>query len=358
MSARRAAQDDREGPVDREGSGPRRIERPRPHAAGAVRVPRSRAATAPSAEGPAANGQPRNRRTKPVPSARASAPPPAPRRAMRDRLAGARAKLAAVGERLRGPVIVIGRALVVVAAIAGAVALFRVIERHVRTSPAFATREIEVTGAGRLDRDEVADIAGLAIGTNVFEIAPEEARRRLLAEPWIADAEVRRRLPGRWSITIREREAAAILALGADAAIDGSDGPWLVSDEGAVFKRVTDGDPADLPVITGIDRTRFTSDRGFRTRVLLAVVALQSDWRAAGLWRREPIAEIHVESDDGLTLRIGDDATEVRLGHGPYRAKLDRLRRVLDELQRRDARPAYVHLDNVRRPDRVVVRVR
>src|SRR5690606_34674212 len=122
-----------------------------------------------------------------------------------------------------------------------------------------------------------------------------------------------RRLPGRWSITIQERSPAAILML---------DEGWLVSDEGAVFKPLEPGDPADLPVITGIDRDRFTADRPFRTRVLLAVVALLSDWRAAGLWRREPIGEIHVEADDSLTLRTGDDSAEIRLGAGPYRAKL------------------------------------
>lgn len=323
MNARRAKREAREED-DRDASGPRRIE-----------APTNR----------------RMARKAPTPSELPALRPP--RRSIRERIhaAGAalRARFAALYARIRGPAIVLGRVLIVIAAIAGAVALFRVLERHVRTSPAFATREIEVRGAERLDEEEVADIAGLAVGRNVFDIAPEEARRRLLEEPWIAEAEVRRRLPGRWSITIVERRAAAILML---------DRAWLVSDDGAVFRPVGDGDPVDLPVITGIDRARFTSSRGFRTRILLAAVALESDWRAAGLWRREPIAEIHVEPDDGLTLRIGEDATEVRLGQGPYRAKLDRLRRVLDELQRREARPAYVHLDNARRPDRVVVRVR
>jgi hypothetical protein len=48
----------------------------------------------------------------------------------------------------------------------------------------------------------------------------------------------------------------------------------------------------------------------------------------------------------------------VRLGQGPYRGKIERLRRVLDELGARHTRPLYVYLDNLRRPDRVTVRVR
>ena len=48
----------------------------------------------------------------------------------------------------------------------------------------------------------------------------------------------------------------------------------------------------------------------------------------------------------------------MRLGHGPFRDKLRRLRTVLDELGERGARALYVYLDNERRPDRVTVRVR
>ena len=82
------------------------------------------------------------------------------------------------------------------------------------------------------------------------------------------------------------------------------------------------------------------------------------DYRGAGLWRREPISELHIEPDDGISLYVGSDNTLVRLGQGPYRQKLRRLRRVLERLKARDLRPQYVYLDNVRRPDRVTVRLR
>ena len=40
------------------------------------------------------------------------------------------------------------------------------------------------------------------------------------------------------------------------------------------------------------------------------------------------------------------------------RPKLRKLRRVLERLDETESRPEYVVLDNVRRPDRVVVRLR
>lgn len=282
--------------------------------------------------------------------------PRAPRVPLRQRLISLRERLRATWGRVRRPLWVVGRVALVLIVAAGAIAVGRLVEKHVRTSPAFATKQITVEGQDRLSREEVLEASGLTLDQNVFEVAPEDARARLLAHPWVADATVHRRLPETFEISIREHHAVAVIALGREEG-DG-DALYLVGEDGTVFKRVTSGDPLDLPVVTGIDRARFTRDRAWRTSVLVEAVALLHDYRGAGLWRREPIGEVHIEPDDGLSLYIGDDATHIRLGRGPFRRKLRRLRRVLDRLREREAQPAYVYLDNVRRPDRVTVRLR
>jgi cell division protein FtsQ len=85
---------------------------------------------------------------------------------------------------------------------------------------------------------------------------------------------------------------------------------------------------------------------------------LLQDYRDAGLAKREPISEIHAGTHDGFTIYVGHDAIELRLGTRPFGKKLLRFREILDELSDERARPAYVVLDNVRRPDRVAVRLR
>jgi cell division protein FtsQ len=264
--------------------------------------------------------------------------------------------LAKIGTRLRAAVErrsrVLGvawRALVVVAVALGAVATGRIVERHVRSAKAFATASIEVEGAARLEHDEVMRAAGLALGQNVFEVSPEEARARLLQHAWVASAEVKRKLPASYRIQIVERQPVALLAL---------DALYLVAEDGTAFKKVEEGDPVDLPVITGLDKVGAGSDRALSNSVLLSAVALLHDYREVGLFRREPIAEIHVEPDAGLSLYVGDDAMHVRLGARPYRQKLRRLRGVLDRLEKRHDDASYVYLDNQRRPDRVTVRLR
>jgi cell division protein FtsQ len=239
-------------------------------------------------------------------------------------------------------------------ALAGAVAAVlwvavRAAERYVYSSPSFALRDIAVIGNHMLSRDAVIEAAGLKLGQNVFQIGPEQVKQRLLQVPWIETASVRRTLPASYVIELRERRALALLAV-----------PelHLVGDDGVVFKPLSAGDPYDLPVITGIDAAQIGADRRGAASALVSAVALLHDYQDAGLWRREPLAEIHIEADGGLSLYVGTDTTRVQLGKPPFRQKLERLREVMALLTSQKTRAAYVLLDNQRRLDRVTVRLR
>ncbi|MEZ4247431.1 MAG: FtsQ-type POTRA domain-containing protein [Polyangiales bacterium] len=182
----------------------------------------------------------------------------------------------------------------VLLAIGGAVAVGRLTRDYVRTSPAFAIATIELEGRERLDEAEVLRAAGIALGTNVFELSPEDVRARLERHPWIAHAEVERRLPGTFRLKVVERHAALVLALGPSL--------YLVDDEGKVFKEVAPGDPVDFPIVSGVERDRFLRERAWRS-ALLTEIRRAARRLARRALRREPIAEIHVEADDGLTPR-------------------------------------------------------
>jgi cell division protein FtsQ len=228
-------------------------------------------------------------------------------------------------------------------------AVLRLVERHLHTSSSFAIEQIEVTGNQQLTMAQVIRAAGLAVGQNVFTVGPEEAHERLLKQPWVEFASVRRRLPGRYTIEVRERHAVALMAAGQ---------LQLVSDEGLAFKTLEPNDPSDLPIISGLDPNLRTQDEQALSSALLSAVALLHDYRDAGLARRETISEIHVENDGGLSLYVGLDATYVRLGKPPFRQKLERLREVMARLAKDKAHAAYVYLDNQRRLDRVTARLR
>ncbi len=220
--------------------------------------------------------------------------------------------------------------------------------RYAHQADAFAIREIVIDGNHQLEDIDVRRAARLQIGSNVFEISAENARNHLLQHPWIAEAKVVRKLPGRVRIEIVERNPVALVAL---------DQLYLVSEEGAVFKRLGVDDPVDLPVITGIASERFYDDFDYRKAILLRSMALLQDYEGAGLSKREPVSEIHFEGANGIELFVGDDGMNVRLGNGQHRQKLRRLRQVLERLTKENTRPSYVYLDNVRSPERVTVRL-
>jgi cell division protein FtsQ len=291
--------------------------------------------------------RPNRRRSSPQPASEEKAPS-AP--SWRTRLIFERARFMGYYARVATPLAHAGRLTVLIAVAAGAVAAGRLVEQHVRRAKAFATTAIEISGTKRLARDQVLEVAGLALGRNVFEMSPEQAEERLRSHPFIAEASVSRRLPGSYRITLREQELAAVLQVGEQL--------MLVGQDASVLKTLEPGDPVDVPVITGTSEERWNRDVHYRASLLESAVMLLHEYREAGLWAAEKVSEIHVEPDLGLSLYVGDDATAVRLGKAPYAKKLRRLRGIFSQLQQSDARPLYVYLDNERRPDRATVRLR
>ncbi|MDP8999086.1 MAG: FtsQ-type POTRA domain-containing protein, partial [Myxococcota bacterium] len=71
-----------------------------------------------------------------------------------------------------------------------------VARRHVMSSPRFAVTSMQIVGNERRPADAVIAESGLVMGQNVFSVDLDAVRLRILADPWMADAVVNRRLPG------------------------------------------------------------------------------------------------------------------------------------------------------------------
>jgi len=324
--------------------------------------------------------KPRNLRVSEPAAAKRKGATPAliPKVSLRDRTRAFWSRTRELRTRLKRPFAVALRALGVILALGGAIAVGRLLQHHLTTSKAFAIDRIDVQGLTRIEREELLDAAGIDIGTNVFARSPEDVQAQLLRHPWIASASVTRRLPGRFAISVREREPLALLVLepcqsdlvnappASPAATSASDAGcgeessslYLVSDEGTLFKRLEGEDPIDLPVVTGIERQRFGTDAEFRRTILARAVALLQQLRDSGLDKRLSPSEIHLEAGEGFSLYVGEELTHVRLGLPPFEQKLRRMKKVFDRLEREHARAQYVYLDNEKRPDRVTVRLR
>ncbi|MFZ0243636.1 MAG: FtsQ-type POTRA domain-containing protein, partial [Desulfobacterales bacterium] len=108
---------------------------------------------------------------------------------------------------------------------------------------AFSTKAITVTGNRHLNREEVCERAGILPGANILAVNTVAARKRLLADPWIADVQIRRDIPDKIHVAIREHRALAVVDLGRK---------FLLGDDGSLFKEVAPPEADHLPVVAGL----------------------------------------------------------------------------------------------------------
>jgi cell division protein FtsQ len=244
----------------------------------------------------------------------------------------------------------IARAILGVALVVGLSGSAAYGARHyVTTTARFAVKDIVVSGNARRSVDDVASEAGVAKGANVFSLDLDRARARLLADPWIQDASLARRLPGTVTIQVTERDAAAIVALGDS---------YLASRDGEIFKRLEPGDPTDLPVVTGLSPDSVAEDRDGAVQSVRRALDLAAEYDRSSIATRMPLQEVHLADDGAFSLVVGKGGVSLTLGGPPFHRKLDEAARVIAELEHRGAKPDTIMLDNEARPERVVVRVR
>ncbi|MGK4006687.1 FtsQ-type POTRA domain-containing protein [Sorangium sp. So ce1036] len=251
-----------------------------------------------------------------------------------------------ISRHLRALQLLAGAAVVIVASTAVAWGA----RRYIVSSPRFAVRTVLVEGVQRRTAEQVASSGGIEVGKNIFTLDLEHAGAAISADPWIERATVTRKLPSTVHVTVVEREAQALVAIGGDL--------YLATRDGELFKELAEDDPVDLPVVTGITGEQVARDRAGVVIAVRRLLDVVEDMTRAGIARRYPIQELHIERDGSVVITIGKEAIALHLGQPPYRDKVGQASRVLTELARRKANASVIFLDNEAHPERVVVRMR
>ncbi|MBX7115737.1 MAG: FtsQ-type POTRA domain-containing protein [Myxococcaceae bacterium] len=219
--------------------------------------------------------------------------------------------------------------------------------RWAQQTPYFALNSIEWTGTERASSNELARMAGLALGQNIWSLDTGNVERILGSHPWVAKVTVTRHFPAALQVDIQEQEAVALLSLGE---------LYLVNAAGVPFKRVGVGDELDLPLVSGFDRDAFTHERLESTAKLLRALDLMHAYAQAPFAKEARLSEIRVE-DDGWAV-LTDDGLDIRLSHEAFEPALARLAQVRAELQRRAVTAEVIRLDNRARPNWVTIQLK
>lgn len=209
---------------------------------------------------------------------------------------------------------------------------------------AFKTKTVAVTGNRRLNREEIYERAGIRPGSNILAVNTVAARKRLLAEPWIADAQIRRDIPDGIHIVIREHRPLAVIDLGRK---------FLIDDAGTIFKELAPREGDNLPVVEGL---RYADIELRPSAAAAGLPALQVNRQPNGGQNPAPpfaavvavlrlgtpagsiipnrhLSRIVVDSETGITLRTRKGPKTVKLGFRDYTRKYSVLRRLLAYLE-------------------------
>mgnify|MGYP000106119385 CR=1 FL=1 len=214
-----------------------------------------------------------------------------------------------------------------------------------------AIRSITVSGCERLTPEMVKAQADLAGARNILAVNLTSTRKRLMAHPWIADAQVSRDIPDHLHIRIREHQSLAVLDLGRR---------FLLNVEGRVFKELAPGATPDIPVISGLTYTDLGREAETPTPVMRAVMKILKPRRRSGrIDLVDRIQEIHADPALGLTLFVADDRRPegyrtVTLGFDAFDEKYATLQRIETYLKK-SHRYAGFRSINLTDPDRIVV---
>jgi cell division protein FtsQ len=195
---------------------------------------------------------------------------------------------------------------------------------------------ISVEGEHRLPEDAIIDQSRVTRGLNILSVNLSTIRKRLLAHPAIAEAGVKRELPSRIRLSIREHEPLAVLDLGRK---------FVINAKGDIYREMRSYHLARLPMVSGLEFSDINDPGQPFTGPLGAVMeVLRLGQIAESVVPNRTIERIHVDRQNGLTLYARDHVKEIRLGYGGFDSKYDRLKNVLYHLK---VKPGFGDLESI-----------
>jgi cell division protein FtsQ len=180
----------------------------------------------------------------------------------------------------------------------------------------FEIREVQWEGRVRLRSDRLEASLGPVIGQNIFQIDLKKRVERISAQPGVKEASIRRALPDRIIVKVRERRPAVLLVR--------RSGAVLVDEEGVVLE------PASLSSDLSPDLPRLLGEGAQDPE------AIQQGLSLAEFLEREGLSGPRViEVGRGGDLVLEWEGVRIHWGWGDYPEKWRYFQRAAEDLKRR-----------------------
>lgn len=218
--------------------------------------------------------------------------------------------------------------------------------KALQRSDFFQITAIRILGNQRVTKNQVLELSGVDVYTNLLALNLEKVRSNIETHEWVEAAEVDRNWPNRLRITIRERVPVAIISL--------KDGLYYIDRHGIAFAKVLPPEDMDYPVITGLSRDKWPTEIR-ETPLGEALQFIKYAGRGSTVLPGQSISEIHLDKGGSLTIFLVNRPFPIYLGKGEVATKYYRLAKVLYRLYKGNefSATAYIRMDYL--PGRVLV---
>lgn len=191
---------------------------------------------------------------------------------------------------------------------------------------AFVADRIVFTGNAHLPDEELKGLAGLKGGENLLTLSSANIFKKISGSPWIRQVAVRKELPDRLHILIKETEPLALL--------DMKGRLFIVDEKGKMLEELKESSMPFLPIISG--------DPFGQKEVFAEAISLVRAIKDTGLMSRKNHIEVIAHKLQEISVNL--DGTVVRVGAGEYGDKLSRLTELEEEIKSRRIPVDYIDL--------------
>lgn len=193
----------------------------------------------------------------------------------------------------------------------------------------FHVKEIRIDGYHVTTELEIKRASGVDYSTSILTLDELEIAGRVKKLGWVESVEVHAHLPDKLSISVKEYQPQALVALGDEKVRE----LYYISGNGMPFSKIKPGDGLDYPVVTGLGSLEEiqTADALKKDVFTFLTQVGRNDPRLP----IQTVSEIHVTDDHQLVIYLVDYSFPIYMGKGDMYAKYWNLLKVLGVLYKK-----------------------
>jgi len=182
--------------------------------------------------------------------------------------------------------------------------------------PYFRVAEVQVEGNLQVAAQDIIASLGLTSDTSILEVDLEALAGRVLENPWIREATVRRRLPLSLTIQVVERMPEAVFI---------ADRRYLLSADGVILAELGEDELPTLPTLRSATPRHVALGERILTSQMIQGLSVWRQFQLANALQGERALEIAMVGDGSYVVNLGQQMPIIRLHARDLEGQLRRL---------------------------------